>query len=162
MVAAPILIRLDVPPLAAYMFVFFYGISADITPPVSLASYAASGIAKSDPMVTSVVGFKLALAGYLIPFVYVFNPMLLFIDPEPIMMTYSIATAILGIVLLSMCTIGYYKVKIMWPLRIVAFMGSFSLLHQGFVSDAIGLGVLISLHFIQTWLSKRAQNRLAV
>jgi len=81
--------------------------------------------------------------------------MLLFIDAEPWMMAYSILTAILGIILLAMCTIGHYKVTLIWPLRILAFVGSFSLLHQGFISDAFGIVILITIIIIQIIVSRR-------
>ena len=104
--AAPALFLLGVPPMAAYMFVFYFGIAADLTPPVALAAYAGAGIAGSDPMKTGVTSFKLALAGFLVPYIYVYNPMLLFIDVEPFYMAQAICTALIGVFLLAMFTIG--------------------------------------------------------
>ncbi len=148
--AAPALFKLGVPAKAAYMFVFYFGIAADLTPPVALAAYAGSGIAGSDPMKTGVTAFKLALAGFLIPYIYVYNPMLLFIDVVPLQMVQAIFTAMLGVFLLSMFTIGYYKATIPLYLRLVAFAGALGLLIPGTMTDAGGIAVLVLIYVIQT------------
>jgi TRAP-type uncharacterized transport system fused permease subunit len=161
MMAAPALLGLGVPAMAAYMFVFYFGISADLTPPVALAAYAGAGIAKSDPLVTGFISFKLALAGFLVPYVYVFSPILLFIDATPLAMVQASITALIGVFLLAMCTIGHYKVKLAWPLRILALFGALGLLDPGTATDVFGLAVLALIYFIQTMLSKRAQSHPA-
>ena len=153
--AAPALFQLGVPPMAAYMFVFYFGISADLTPPVALAAYAGSGIAGSDPMKTGVTAFKLALAGFLIPYVYVYNPMLLFIDVQAIPMIQAIFTALMGVFLLAMATIGFFKAHIAWYMRIFAFVGAIGLLIPGTMSDLGGVAVLVIIYLIQTAKSKR-------
>ncbi|MDL2263953.1 TRAP transporter permease [Synergistaceae bacterium OttesenSCG-928-I11] len=153
--AAPALLQLGVPPIAAYMFVFYFGIAADLTPPVALAAYAGAGIAGDDPMKTGVTAFKLALAGFLVPYIYVYNPILLFVDATPLPMIQAVITALIGVFLLAMCTIGYYKAQLPWILRIVALVGAVALLDPGTMTDAIGLGVLVSLHFIQTIRAKK-------
>ena len=159
--AAPALFKLGVPAKAAYMFVFYFGIAADLTPPVALAAYAGSGIAGSDPMKTGVTAFKLALAGFLVPYVYVYNPMLLFIDVVPLEMIQAIFTALLGVFLLAMATIGFYKAHLPWYLRIAAFAGALGLLIPGTVSDLAGLGVLVLIFFIQTAKAKSLAKKKA-
>lgn len=159
--AAPALFKLGVPAKAAYMFVFYFGIAADLTPPVALAAYAGSGIAGSDPMKTGVTAFKLALAGFLVPYVYVYNPMLLFIDVVPLEMIQAIFTALLGVLLLAMATIGFYKAHLPWYLRIAAFAGALGLLIPGTVSDLAGLGVLVLIFFIQTAKAKSLAKKKA-
>ena len=159
--AAPALFKLGVPAKAAYMFVFYFGIAADLTPPVALAAYAGSGIAGSDPMKTGVTAFKLALAGFLVPYVYVYNPMLLFIDVVPLEMIQAIFTALLGVFLLAMATIGFYKAHLPWYLRITAFAGALGLLIPGTVSDLAGLGVLVLIFFIQTAKAKSLAKKKA-
>ena len=159
--AAPALFKLGVPAKAAYMFVFYFGIAADRTPPVALAAYAGSGIAGSDPMKTGVTAFKLALAGFLVPYVYVYNPMLLFIDVVPLEMIQAIFTALLGVFLLAMATIGFYKAHLPWYLRITAFAGALGLLIPGTVSDLAGLGVLVLIFFIQTAKAKSLAKKKA-
>lgn len=153
--AAPALFQLGVPSMAAYMFVFYFGIAADLTPPVALAAYAGAGIAGSDPMKTGMTSFKLALAGFLVPYVYVYNPMLLFIDAQPLPMIQAIASALVGVFLLAMCTIGFYKTHLPWYLRILAFAGALGLLIPGTVSDIFGLAVLALIYVIQTLRVKK-------
>ena len=153
--AAPALFLLGVPPMAAYMFVFYFGIAADLTPPVALAAYAGAGIAGSDPMKTGVTSFKLALAGFLVPYIYVYNPMLLFIDVEPFYMAQAICTALIGVFLLAMFTIGYFKAHLAWYMRALAFVGAICLLIPGTMSDLFGLAVLGVIYVMQTAKAKR-------
>lgn len=153
--AAPALFLLGVPPMAAYMFVFYFGIAADLTPPVALAAYAGAGIAGSDPMKTGVTSFKLALAGFLVPYIYVYNPMLLFIDVEPFYMAQAICTALIGVFLLAMFTIGYFKAHLAWYMRAMAFVGAICLLIPGTMSDLFGLAVLGVIYVMQTAKAKK-------
>ena len=159
--AAPALIQLGVPQMAAYMFVFYFGIAADLTPPVALAAYAGSGIAGSDPMKTGVTAFKLALAGFLVPYIYVYSPMLLFIDVVPLEMVQAIGTALVGVFLLAMFTIGYFKAPMALWLRLIALLGALALMVPGTVSDIIGLGVLIGIFLLQTAKAKLAKKAAA-
>mgnify|MGYP002552742478 FL=1 len=153
--AAPALFQLGVPPMAAYMFVFYFGIAADLTPPVALAAYAGSGIAGSDPMKTGMTAFKLALAGFLVPYIYVYNPMLLFIDVVPLEMVQAICTALIGVFLLAMFTIGFFKAPMAWYMRILAFAGALGLLIPGTVSDLAGLAVLVVIYAVQVAKAKK-------
>jgi TRAP-type uncharacterized transport system fused permease subunit len=153
--AAPALFKLNVPPIAAYMFVFYFGIAADLTPPVALAAYAGAGIAGDDPMKTGFTAFKLALAGFLVPYIYAFNPILLFVDATPLPMIQAVVTALIGVFLLATATIGFYKTKLVMPLRFVALAGALGLLDPGTLTDVIGIVVLVSIHIIQTILAKR-------
>ncbi|NLD05686.1 MAG: TRAP transporter permease [Synergistaceae bacterium] len=157
--AAPALFKLGVPAKAAYMFVFYFGIAADLTPPVALAAYAGSGIAGSDPMKTGMTAFKLALAGFLVPYIYVYNPMLLFIDVVPLLMVQAIFTALLGVFLLAMFTIGYFKAAVPWYLRLLALAGALGLLIPGNMSDAGGLTVFVFIYIIQTAKAKRIAKK---
>ena len=153
--AAPALFLLGVPPMAAYMFVFYFGIAADLTPPVALAAYAGAGIAGSDPMKTGITAFKLALAGFIVPYIYVYNPILLFINVDPLTMVQAICTALIGVFLLAMSTIGFFKAHMPWYLRIMAFVGALGLLTPGTITDLCGLAVLVVIYFIQ---SRKAKN----
>jgi TRAP transporter 4TM/12TM fusion protein len=147
--AAPALFELGVPKLAAYMFVFYFGIAADLTPPVALAAYAGAGIAKDDPMKTGVTAFKLALAGFLVPYIYVYSPILLFVDASPLPMIQAVITALIGVFLLSMCTIGYFKTQLNWFFRVMALVGAVGLLHPGTVTDLIGISILALICAVQ-------------
>lgn len=157
--AAPALFLLGVPPMAAYMFVFYFGIAADLTPPVALAAYAGAGIAGSDSMKTGVTAFKLALAGFLVPYIYVYNPMLLFINVEAVPMAQAICTALIGVFLLAMFTIGYFKAHLAWYMRIVAVVGAICLLVPGTTSDIFGLAVLVAIYVFQTVKAKKLGAR---
>ena len=157
--AAPALFQLGVPAMAAYMFVFYFGIAADLTPPVALAAYAGSGIAGSDPMKTGVTAFKLALAGFLVPYIYVYNPMLLFIDVVPMVMVQAICTALIGVFLLAMFSIGFFKAHLAWYMRILAFGGAIGLLIPGTTSDLAGLAVLAVIYIVQTAKAKKNAAR---
>jgi TRAP transporter 4TM/12TM fusion protein len=154
--AAPALLQLGVAPMAAYMFVLYFGIAADLSPPVALAAYAGAGIAGDDPMKTGGTAIKLALAGFLIPYIYVFNPMLVLVNFQPVPFILSIATALLGVFLLGMGSIGFYKTKMAAWQRALAIGGALTLLVPGLVSDTIGLAVLISMHFLQTVKARKA------
>lgn len=155
--AAPALLKLGVPAMAAYMFVFYFGIAADLTPPVALAAYAGAGIAGSDPMRTGITSFKLALAGFLVPYIYVYNPILLFIDATPLPMVQAVVTALIGVFLLAMSTIGYFKTPLSWYLRLLTFIGALGLLIPGTMSDLFGLGVLVFIYVIQTIQMRKIQ-----
>jgi TRAP transporter 4TM/12TM fusion protein len=152
--AAPALLQLGVQPMAAYMFVFYFGIAADLTPPVALAAYAGAGIAGDDPMRTGATAFKLALAGFLVPYIYVYNPMLLFIGASPLPMMQAIVTAMIGVFLLAMFTIGYYKAPLHWLVRLVALIGAFGLLDPRTYTDIIGLVILAAIYIIQSIKAK--------
>lgn len=156
--AAPALKALMVPDIAAYMFVFYFGIAADLTPPVALAAYAAAGIAGADPMRTGVTSVKLALAGFIVPFIYVYNPILLFVDATPIPMIQAIISSVTGVYLLSMTSIGYYKGQLNWFMRLLALGGALGLLTPGTLSDLCGLGVLIFIIVWQRFVKKPASN----
>ena len=153
--AAPALLKLGVDPMCAYMFVFYFGIAADLTPPVALAAYAGAGIAGADPMKTGVMSFKLALAGLIVPYIYVYNPILLFINATPLPMIQAVITALIGVFLLSMFTIGFYRTHMPWLLRFVALAGAICLLDPGLYTDLAGLGVLVAIHVIQVIRSRK-------
>jgi TRAP-type uncharacterized transport system fused permease subunit len=156
--AAPALKLLGVPDIAAYMFVFYFGIAADLTPPVALAAYAAAGIAGADPMKAGVTSVKLAAAGFLVPYIYVYNPILLFVDATPLPMIQATVTSLAGVYLLSMATIGYYNGRLSWLMRIVASAGALGLLIPGTISDLLGLGALAFIYFWQRFTAKSSQT----
>ncbi len=154
--AAPALVQLGVPPLAAYMFVFYFGIAADLTPPVALAAYAGAGIAGAEPMKTGFVAFKLALAGLIVPFIYVYNPILLLIDAQPWPLFQAVCTALLGVFLLATATIGYFRCSMGVPLRVLALVGALGLLDPGTTTDIVGLVVLVFITFVQTIKARKS------
>jgi TRAP transporter 4TM/12TM fusion protein len=152
--AAPALIQLGIPEMAAYMFVLYFGIAADLTPPVALAAYAGAGIAKADPMKTGITATKLALAGFLVPYIYAYNPILVLENFEVIEFSQAVVTALIGVFLLGMATIGYYKASLNGFLRILALGGALGLMIPGWKSDLAGLAVLVFIWVLQTAKSK--------
>lgn len=153
--AAPALFKLGVPPMAAYMFVLYFGIAADLSPPVALAAYAGAGIAGAEPMRTGITAVKLALAGFIVPFIYVYNPMLVLVDFKPFPFILAIVTAVLGVFLLGMATIGFYKTSMAWWKRIISLGGALGLLIPGWQTDVIGLIILIGIHILQVRKAKK-------
>ena len=106
-------------------------------------------------MKTGFTAMKLALAGFLVPYIYVYNPMLVLVNPEPVSLTLSVVTAIIGVFLLGIGTIGHYKAPVNLPLRIFAIAGALGLMIPGLKSDLAGLAVLAALHFIQAAKEKK-------
>jgi TRAP transporter 4TM/12TM fusion protein len=152
---APALFQLGVAPIAAYMFVLYFGIAADLSPPVALAAYAGAGIAGADPFKTGATAIKLALAGFLVPYIYAYNPILVLVNFTLGRFAMSVGTAVLGVFLLGMSTVGFYKCPMNPVFRIVALSGALCLLIPGIYSDLAGLSVLVMLHVLQAAKAKR-------
>ena len=136
---APILERLGIDPIAAHFFVFYFGIVADITPPVALAAYAGSAIAKSNPMKTGVQATKLAIGAFIVPYVFARNPSMLFINARVGDIVFICATAVQGKCGLAWAMTGHLFKKIQWFMRIGFMVGGLMLLIPGIVTDIIGL-----------------------
>ena len=148
---APILISIGVPKIAAHFFVFYFGIVADITPPVALAAYAGSAIAKSDPMKTGVNATKLAIAAFIIPFVFALEPGLLLMNNGFFNAVLSIVTAAVGMFGIAMGLEGFFRGKLHWAMRIVAIIGGLLLIYPGILTDVIGIvavGAIVALQLL--------------
>lgn len=140
---APILIRMGVPALAAHFFVFYFGIVADITPPVALAAYAGSAIAKSNPMKTAFNASRLAIAVFIVPYVFCFSPALLLIDTTVIEVVKIAATSLIGIFGVAAGLEGYLKGNMNALVRIMSVVGGVLLIMPSTVTDLIGLALVI-------------------
>lgn len=152
---APILIRMGVPVMAAHFFVFYFGIVADITPPVALAAYAGSAIAKSNPMKTAFNASKLAVAAFIVPYMFCFNPAMLLIDTTAIQVVQISITAFIGIFALAAALEGYCFANMNAVIRIVIAAGGLLLIHPALATDLVGLIIVfVSLGF-QYVLSKK-------
>lgn len=138
-ITAPILIGMGVPVLAAHMFVFYFGIIADITPPVALAAYAGSAIAGANPLKTGVTATKLAIAAFIIPYIFALNPAMLFINTTWYEVLLIIITSLVGMFGVAIGMQGYVKGKVHWALRLVSVAGGLLLIYPGIVTDTIGL-----------------------
>ena len=148
-IAAPAMIQMGVPTLAAHMFVFYFGIIADITPPVALAAYAGSAIAKGNPLMTGVKASKLAIAAFIIPYVFVLSPVLLMIDATTGTLAAAAVTAVLGMVALSSSMIGYLADNCSKPERLLLFVGGLLMIQPGAVTDMIGAAIFIAILMLQ-------------
>ena len=142
---APILVKMGVPQIAAHFFVFYFGIVADLTPPVALAAYAGAAIAQANPMKTALTSTKLAIAAFIVPYVFALNPAMLFIDTTVSEVILICITAFVGIFAVSASLEGYLLTHISWPLRIVAAVGGLLLVYPGLVTDLIGLALVAAV-----------------
>ena len=154
-ITAPMVIKagaatgIIVPLLSAHMFVFYFGLLADVTPPVALASYAASAIGKCDPMKTAVTGTRLALTAFIVPYIFVFSPALLMIDTTPVRIVWLIITSLIGMVSLATGLEGF-MLRRMSPLwRILAIAAGLMCIDPGLLTDAIGLIILAVIVTVQ-------------
>ena len=154
-IAAPALIQMDVPVLAAHMFVFYFGIIADVTPPVALAAYAASGISGGKPLMTGVNASKLAIAAFIIPYIFVLNPEILMIDSTPAGLIITTVTAILGMIGISSAMIGYLAGHSNVIERIVQFIAGLLMIIPGVTTDIPGFIILVA---IIIWQRKNKKN----
>jgi len=142
-VAAPTLVLLGVQPLVAHFFVFYYGVLADITPPVALAAYAAAGMAGSDPFKTGNMAFRLGMAKALVPFVFVFSPSLLLVAKGFTFYDFVVTFVgcVVGIVLLAAALSKFMWTELQrWEQAVLA-AGALLLVAPGLVSGLIGLAV---------------------
>ena len=159
---APILITLGVPKVAAHFFVFYFGIVADITPPVALAAYAGSAIAKSNPMKTGVNATKLAIAAFIVPYMFAMNPSMLLMDQGVLAAIQVIITSFLGIFGVSSALEGYIVARAPWWQRILLAAGGLSLIDPTWQTDLIGLAVIAVVVVIQIATRKNGRNTPAV
>ena len=149
-IAAPALLQLGVPTLAAHMFVFYFGIIADVTPPVALAAYAASGISGGKPLMTGVNASKLAIAAFIIPYVFVMSPELLMINATAGGLLMAVVTAILGMVGVSSSLIGYLADKSTMLERVMQFVSGILMIIPGTLTDIPGFILFLIVVFLQT------------
>ena len=152
---APILIQLGLSRVASHFFVFYFGIVADITPPVALAAYAGSAIAKSDPMRTGVNATKLAIAGFIIPYIFALEPSLLLMDKGVLNAVLNIATSAIGMFGVAMGLEGFFRGRIGWPLRILVIAGGLLLFYPGIPTDIAGVVIVGGTVLFQLLRSRR-------
>ncbi|CAK7071148.1 MAG: hypothetical protein DELT_01890 [Desulfovibrio sp.] len=156
-IAAPALAKLGIPVVAAHLFAFYYAMFANLTPPVALASFAAAGISGGDPMKTGVASVKLAIAGFIVPFMFVYSPQLLLIDTGFIEGFRVAIGACIGVFLIGASIEGYLFTKVNIVARVIAFVGAVCLIDGGITTDIIGLAVLAGVLALQLFLAKKEQ-----
>lgn len=152
---APILIQMGFLKMAAHFFVFYFGIVADITPPVALAAYAGAAIAKANPMKTGINATRLAIAAFIVPYIFAFSPAMLFINTNWYEVVMIVITSLLGIFGVAAGLGGYVFRKIPWPMRLLSIVGGLTLLVPGAATDALGLVLVVGVVIYQKFSAKR-------
>ncbi len=167
-IAGPALLELGVPLIVSHMFVFYFGILADLTPPVALACFAAAPIAKESGLKISGEALKVAAAGYIMPFMAVYTPALMLQDGGPLAeaygyipaVAYIIAKAVIAIGLWGAAVIGYLGCPLTWPQRLLALAAAFTLIAALPMTDGIGFA-LVALFAAWNWITLRAARQAA-
>jgi len=153
---APILVQMGVPIVAAHFFVFYFGIVADLTPPVALAAYAGAAIGQANPMKTAFTATKLAIGAFIVPYVFALNPAMLFIDVSSVWeVILIIITSLVGIFGVSASLEGYLLRRMSWPERILSLVGGLLLIYPGIVTDLIGLAMVGVIVAVQLLMNKK-------
>ena len=155
---APILMdpSIGVTKMAAHFFVFYFGIVADITPPVALAAYAGSAIAKADPMRTGINATKLAIAAFIVPYIFAMNPQMLFVNvSSPFQVVQICISALLGIFGVAAALNGFLYRPLNPLMRIVLVAGGLGMLIPGTLTDVTGLVLVAAVLMYQRATAKR-------
>ncbi|WP_017754775.1 TRAP transporter permease [Calidifontibacillus oryziterrae] len=173
--AAPALASFDIPILVAHMFVFYFGIFANITPPVALASFAGAGISGGDPMKTGFQSLKLALAGFIIPYLFVYNPTMLMIDTTGVSTTATefplpavtsiiivVLSSIIGVIALGAAVEGYFLDRYNFITRLILGAGALMLIIPEGVTDILGLIIVSVLMGQQLIFSRKNKKTIAI
>ncbi len=157
-IAAPALISLGVPILAAHMFVFYFGIIADITPPVALAAFAGAAISGGNPLRTGVNASRLGIAAFIIPYMFVMNPAMLGINATLGDVVLTTVTALIGMVGISAAMIGQFLIPAWWIERFFLFAGGLCLIDPGVMTDGLGVAILAAVGVFQYFRKKAGKK----
>ncbi|MBQ4517486.1 MAG: TRAP transporter fused permease subunit [Clostridia bacterium] len=152
---APILVRMGVPQIAAHFFVFYFGIVADLTPPVALAAYAGAAIAQANPMKTAFTATKLAIGAFIVPYVFALNPAMLFVNTTAWEVALICVTSLVGIFAVSAALEGYFMHRMKLFERVISVIGGLLLIYPGAVTDAIGVGLVAVVLVLQFMTKKK-------
>ena len=158
---APILITIGVPKMAAHFFVFYFGIVADITPPVALAAYAGSAIAKSNPMKTGINASKLAIGAFIVPYIFCMNPAMLLIDVTAFKVIQIIVTSLIGIFGVAAAMNGFLFQKLSWPARIVICVAGLRMMDPTVITDIVGIILMAVVFTFQFMAARKAKPQAA-
>ncbi|MBU4227125.1 TRAP transporter permease [bacterium] len=147
--AAPALVDLGVNPLAAHLFILYFGVIADLTPPVAVAAYAAAGISGGNSMKTGFIAVRLAVAGFMIPFIFALDPGLLFINSTVVHTLVLIVTCLAGVLALGAAAGGYLLDHVNIYERVILIISALALLRPGLLTDGIGIVLLAGVIILQ-------------
>ncbi|MDO6758434.1 TRAP transporter permease [Phaeobacter inhibens] len=137
-IAAPALTEFGVPLIATHFFVFYFGVLADVTPPVALAAYAAAGLSRADPMRTGTTAFRLSMGKALVPFMFIYAPSLLFVDFSPMEFVLALFSGILAILALSAAYIGFWKRDLVLAEKVLLTLAGLVLISNNWIAIAVG------------------------
>ena len=158
---APTMIQLGMPPLAAHMFIFYFGCISSITPPVALAAYAGAGLAGCDPNKTGYKAFRLAFCSFLMPYLFVYNPVLL-MEGGVLDILWSLVTALIGAYLLASGFEGFFfRWSLKWFERPLMILGAVMLIVPGMVTDLVGIAIIV-VEFVTEFMFKRSEKFVPV
>lgn len=155
---APILMEMGIPPIAAHFFVFYFGIVADLTPPVALAAYAGAAIAQANPMKTALTATKLAIGAFIIPYIFALNPAMLMVDTTALDVILICITSLIGMFAVSAGIEGWFLHKMPWWQRIIAAAGGLLLIYPGLPTDIAGITLVGVIALIQILTRKQYQR----
>ncbi|MBZ4652848.1 MAG: transporter permease [Peptococcaceae bacterium] len=156
--AAPALAKMGIPPLVSHMFVFYFGMLANLTPPVALAAFAGAGIAGANPTSTGIQSMKLALAGFIVPFVFVYSPSLMLINTTWLDAVMVTITATIGVVALAAAVEGYLLTDAGKLTRGLLLVGALCMIKPGVVTDLVGIVVIAAAVFLQRMEIKKKRE----
>ncbi|MBQ3084292.1 MAG: TRAP transporter fused permease subunit [Clostridia bacterium] len=158
---APILIEMGIPDIAAHFFVFYFGIVADLTPPVALAAYAGAAIAQANPMKTAITSTKLAIGAFIVPYIFALNPAMLLVNttvPEVILICVS---SLIGMFAVGVATEGWLLHNVPWWQRLISAAGGLLLIYPGWITDAAGLVLVACIVVLQVLTRKNNKVKTA-
>ncbi|MEG2203548.1 MAG: TRAP transporter large permease subunit, partial [Oscillospiraceae bacterium] len=159
-IAAPALAQLGVAPIAAHLFAFYFAMFANITPPVALAAFAAAGLSGGNPVKTGLQSVKLSMAGFIVPYMFVYSPQLLLMDVTLWSGIWCTFAACIGVFMIGVAVEGYLFTTVHPLMRPVVFGGAVCLISSEPISDMVGLVVLALLVVIQRLRCKKQKAAL--
>jgi TRAP-type uncharacterized transport system fused permease subunit len=159
-ITAPIILKLipGTPVLAAHFFVFYFGIVADITPPVALAAYAGAAISGGNPLRTGVIATRLAITAFIIPYMFVLNPQMLLIDTSFIQVVQFTITSLIGMFSIACGLEGFMQRKLQWWQRIIAVGAGLLMIEPKLTTDLIGIALIAVIVFLQYGLKEKKRG----
>ncbi|MGI6253201.1 MAG: TRAP transporter permease [Aminivibrio sp.] len=155
-IAAPALVKLGINPLAAHMFAYYFACLSNLTPPVAIASYGAAGLSGQSPSAVGWAGFRISLAGFLIPFTFIYNPTLLLEGGDYFAIALSTVTSFIGVIALASSLQNYIFVRMNVVQRLTMFIGAVLLIFPGVITDTAGIALAAGVYLWQ-----RAQRNTA-
>ncbi|MBN1333933.1 MAG: TRAP transporter permease [Synergistales bacterium] len=157
---APALVKMNVPIVAAHLFIFYFGCMASVTPPVALSSYLAAAIAKADSVKTALNGLKLASSAFILPFIFALSPRLLLIDTTPLRALIATGSAVLGVIALASCLENYLFGPLHFLQRALVGVAALTLMYPGWHTDLIGLFIIVGIALLKIMSNRKQTSEL--